>query len=77
MDILVDLDKKSTFNRANFNSEADDSYLTLCLMIQEEAEDDLNLLNPLKLHLKSVLTRPLLAPNSHRTTVLILPGHRS
>ena len=53
---MVDLDKKSTFDQANFNSEADDSYLTLCLLIQEEAVDDLNLLNPLKFLLKSILT---------------------
>ena len=26
---MVDLDKKSTFDQANFNSEADDSCLTL------------------------------------------------
>ena len=37
---MVDLDKKSTFDQANINSEADNSYLTLCLLIQEEAVDD-------------------------------------
>ena len=37
---MVDLDKKSSFDQAKLNSEAEDSYLTLCLLIQEEAVDD-------------------------------------
>ena len=54
---MVDLDKKSTFDQANFNSEADDSYLTLCLLIQEEAVDDSKeRATILKLPLKRILT---------------------
>ena len=54
---MVDLDKKSTFDQAKLNSEAEDSYLTLCLLIQEEAVDDpKERATILNLHLKRILT---------------------